>query len=168
MTFLPRVLLLASILPLVLGAVACGGDDDDGDGGSSDDSGDTSELAFGDICELVPAAEVEKVVGSAVTGAPLGVGDGLPGAGCTYTGSGILLSLSVTPDGAGFYESSKSMPAAADIKEVDGLGEKAFIYLDTEVQAVSGKTLVQAQFPGGSGAGTHGVELIRRTFAAIP
>src|SRR5690606_29371940 len=130
--------LTAVLVALAAVGAACGGDDDasppTGTAGAADaestDPGAADELALGDPCELVPAAAVAEVVGADVTAELVNVGDGLPGATCAYTvESGGMLSLSLNPDGVGFYDAYREQAlAGGGVDDVPGLGDDGYVF----------------------------------------
>jgi hypothetical protein len=167
---------------VALGGVlaGCGDDDSGGDpltsagsGGvtAPDDAsaGGSDELALGDPCVLVPPSAVAGIVGGEVTGELVNVDDGLPGATCAYTvASGGSVSLSITPDGAGFYSGYRDQADDGGIEDVDGLGDEGFVFQDVEVVARSGDAMIQLQvFTSSTTADTGGVEVVRLAIDAI-
>lgn len=170
----------------LLAAAGCGGDD--GGGGTPDEASDVAteeaagettaasgggemdELALGDPCQLVPAESVAPVVGGEVTAETLNVGDGLPGATCAYTvAAGGTISLSITPDGAGFFDSYKDQAeSAGGVEQVPDVGDEAFVFQDTEVVARTGAAMIQLQsFTSATTAATGGVEIVRLAVEAV-
>lgn len=161
---------------------ACGSDDDTAgadpealpgvatDAPTAAESAADDELALGDPCELVPADVVAGVVGGEVTAELVNVGDGLPGATCAYTlAAGGTVSLSITPNGAGFFDTYKSQAeATGGVEPVDGLGDDGFVFQDVEVAARAGEAMVQLQvLTSATTAATGGVEVARAAVAAI-
>ncbi|MGE3586808.1 MAG: hypothetical protein AB7L17_03720 [Ilumatobacteraceae bacterium] len=162
----------------------CGGDDDTADTIANVDTvadaandeadqgaagADADELALGDPCELVPASAVSEIVGAPMTSSLVNVGDGLPGATCSYTGDSGTVSLSLSPTGASFFDSYRDQAEAnGGIEPVDGLGDEAFVYQDAEVAVRAGEAMIQLQvFTSGATATTGGVEIARLAVAAI-
>lgn len=171
----------------MLAAAGCGGDDDAGgdtpdvasdvvteeaagEATAASGGGEMDELALGDPCELVPAASVAPVVGGDVTAETLNVGDGLPGATCAYTvAAGGTISLSITPDGAGFFDSYKDQAeSAGGVEQVPDVGDEAFVFQDAEVVARTGAAMIQLQsFTSATTAATGGVEIVRLAVEAV-
>lgn len=140
-----------------------------GDGSEQDSGGESDELALGDPCELVPDTTVAEIVGDDVTGELGNVDDGLPGATCTYTiAAGGTISLSITPDGAAFFSANRSQADAATLTDIADLGDEAYVFQDTEVNAIAGDAMIQLQvFTLATTAESGGVEIVQAAIDAI-
>jgi len=108
-------------------------------------------------------------VGGDVTAETMNVGDGLPGATCAYTvAAGGTISLSIAPEGSGFFDSYKDQAEAAGGVEVADVGEEAFVFQDIEVVARAGAAMIQLQsFTSATTAATGGVEIVRLAVEAV-
>lgn len=181
-----RWMTMAVVAAAASGTVLAGCGSDDSDSGndaadaaptaedSSEESGDdatgtSDELALGDPCELVPDTRVAEIVGDDATGELVNVGDGLPGATCTYTiASSGTISLSITPDGEAFFGTYRDQAASEGVADLGDLGDEAFIFEGVEVDALAGGALIQLQvFTSATTADTGGVEIVQAAIDAI-